>query len=95
MAPRVERAVETSTRFDRRRASDRSADASRAPAEAAPSRKRRATRDGREPLVIYMLPASIKALKIAAIEQDSTASAIVAEAVTTWLRANRVGFSDA
>jgi hypothetical protein len=48
-------------------------------------RKRRATRDGREPLVVYMLPDAIKALKIAAVEQDTTASAIVTEAVTMWL----------
>jgi hypothetical protein len=53
--------------------------------ESAP-RKRRATRDGREPLVVYMLPDAIKALKIAAVEQDTTASAIVTEAVTIWLR---------
>ena len=53
--------------------------------ESAP-RKRRATRDGREPLVVYMLPDAIKALKIAAVEQDTTASAIVTEAVTVWLR---------
>jgi len=53
--------------------------------ESAP-RKRRATRDGREPLVIYMLPDAIKALKIAAVEQDTTASAIVTEAVTMWLK---------
>ena len=83
MPPRVERAIEASTRFDRRRASDRNADASRAPAESAPSRKKRATSDGREPLVVYMLPAAIKALKIAAIEQDSTASAIVADPYLT------------
>jgi hypothetical protein len=50
------------------------------------SRKRRATRDGREPLVVYMRPESIKALKIAALEHDTTASAIVAEAVTFWLQ---------
>jgi hypothetical protein len=50
------------------------------------SRKRRATRDGREPLVVYMRPESIKALKIAALEHDTTASAIVTEAVTFWLQ---------
>jgi hypothetical protein len=33
-----------------------------------------------------MLPDAIKALKIAAVEQDTTASAIVTEAVTIWLR---------
>jgi hypothetical protein len=49
--------------------------------------KRRTTRDGRQPLVVYMHPESIKALKIAALEHDTTASAIVAEAVTVWLRA--------
>lgn len=47
--------------------------------------KRRSTRDGREPLVVYMRPESIKALKIAALEHDTTASAIVADAVASWL----------
>ena len=49
-------------------------------------RKRRATRDGREALVVYMLPEAIKALKIAALQLDTTASAIVSDAVSTWLR---------
>lgn len=49
-------------------------------------RKRRATRDGREPLVVYLRPEAIKALKMAALGDDTTASAIVAEAVQTWLR---------
>jgi hypothetical protein len=50
------------------------------------SRKRRATSDGREPLVIYMPPETIKRLKIAALEHDTTASAIATEAVVAWLR---------
>lgn len=50
-------------------------------------RKRRATSDGREPLVVYMPPESIKALKIAAVEHDTTASAIVTAIVDVWLRA--------
>ena len=54
-------------------------------AKAAP--KPRATRDGRQPLVVYMRPESIKALKIAALEDDTTASAIVAAAVASWLDA--------
>ena len=54
-----------------------------------PSRKRRSTRDGREPLVIYLRPESIKALKMAALERDTTASAIMAEALDTWLGARR------
>jgi hypothetical protein len=33
-----------------------------------------------------MLPDSIKALKIAAVEQDTTASAIVTAAVESWLK---------
>lgn len=49
--------------------------------------KRRSTRDGRQPLVVYMPPESIKALKIAAVEYETTASAIVADAVSTWLLA--------
>lgn len=51
-------------------------------------RKRRSTSDGREPLVVYLRPESIKALKMAALEGDTTASAIVAGAVDGWLRAN-------
>ena len=51
-------------------------------------RKRRSTSDGREPLVVYLRPEAIKALKIAALEHDSTASAIVAQSVDTWLRAH-------
>lgn len=71
-----------------RRASDKpSAEAARATvvADAKPARKRRATRDGREPLVVYMPPESIKALKFAALEYDTTASAIVLDAVMRWL----------
>ena len=49
-------------------------------------RKRRATSDGREPLVIYLRPESIKALKIAALERDVTASAIMADALGLWFR---------
>ena len=49
-------------------------------------RKRRSTRDGREPLVIYLRPESIKALKIAALEDDTTASAIMTEALGAWFR---------
>ena len=51
-----------------------------------PARKRRATRDGREPLVIYLRPESIKALKIAALELDVTASSIMADALGLWFR---------
>ncbi len=50
--------------------------------------KRRSTSDGREPLVVYLRPEAIKSLKMAALEGDTTASAIVAAAVDGWLRAN-------
>ena len=53
-----------------------------------PARKRRSTRDGREPLVVYLRPESIKALKIAALENDTTVSAIVADQADAWLRAH-------
>jgi hypothetical protein len=66
-----------------RRSSDRSTGAI---GKAGAPRKRRATSDGREPLVVYMRPESIRALKIAALEDDTTASAIVAEATDAWLR---------
>lgn len=51
------------------------------------ARKRRSTSDGREPLVVYLRPESIKALKIAALEQDTTVSAILADQADAWLRA--------
>jgi hypothetical protein len=51
------------------------------------TRKRRATSDGREPLVVYLRPEAIKSLKIAALERDTTASAIMADALDLWFRA--------
>jgi hypothetical protein len=56
-----------------------------------PARTRRSTRDGRQPLVVYLRPEAIKALKMAALEGDTTASAIVASAVDGWLRGNGRG----
>jgi hypothetical protein len=55
------------------------------------SPKRRVTRDGRHPLVIYMRPEAIKALKMAALEDDTTASAIVGDAVSSWLASRARG----
>ena len=74
-----------------RRATDRSEPSPRNGGAKTPAgkRKRRSTRDGREPLVIYLRPESIKALKIAALEDDTTASAIMAGALEVWLRARR------
>ena len=48
--------------------------------------EKRATRDGRQPLVVYMRQEAIKALKIAALQAATTASAIVATVVATWLQ---------
>lgn len=87
--------TETDTRFDRRTAEKRSTAPSRRKSDrevkVEPERPRgkRATRDGRQPLVVYMRPETIKALKIAALENDTTASAIVADAVSSWLRSRR------
>lgn len=53
--------------------------------------KRRVTRDGRQPLVVYMRPEAIKALKMAALEDDTTASAIVGDAVSSWLASRAKG----
>ena len=53
--------------------------------------KRRVTRDGRQPLVVYMRPEAIKALKMAALEDDTTASAIVGDAVSSWLTSRAKG----
>jgi hypothetical protein len=73
-----------------RRATDRTEGSARDGGKSsAPKRKRRSTRDGREPLVIYLRPESIKALKIAALEDDTTASAIVADALDRWLHTRR------
>jgi hypothetical protein len=36
--------------------------------------------------VIYLRPESIKSLKIAALERDTTASAIMADALDLWFR---------
>jgi len=90
MARRSESATGVNSVFDRRSASKNGTSSTarasaRGTTEAAPRRKRRATSDGREPLVVYLLPSCIKALKIAAVELDSTASAIVGEAVAAWL----------
>jgi hypothetical protein len=76
------------TTFDRRR-SDRPAAPQQLKVDAATGRAttKRATSDGRQPLVVYLRPESIRALKIAAVENDTTASAIVAEAVSSWLSA--------
>ena len=52
-------------------------------------RKRRSTRDGRQPLVIYLRPEAIKALKIAALDRDTTASAIMADVLDAWLDARQ------
>ena len=71
-----------------RRATDLPADAriSEGSSAGGETRKRRSTRDGREPLVVYLRPEAIKALKIAALETDTTVSAILAEQADAWLR---------
>jgi len=94
MPSREKRVTEGDTKFDRRSASrapqkvvDERRSGARAGGDDTRPRKRRATRDGREPLVVYMQPEAIKALKIAALQHDTTASAIVSEAVSAWLDA--------
>ena len=74
-----------------RRAADRGEPGAREAVgkSAGAGRKRRSTRDGREPLVIYLRPESIRALKIAAIEEGTTASAIMADALEAWVRTRR------
>ena len=74
----------TGTALDRRRSTDRRTPGTTGEPE--PARKRRSTRDGREALVVSMPPLLIKSVKIAALERDTTASAIVIEAVDSWLR---------
>ena len=72
-----------------RRATDLPDAHAASPAAAGAGRKRRSTRDGRQPLVIYLRPEAIRALKIAALERDSTASAIMADVLDTWLERQR------
>jgi len=94
MPSRDKRVTEGDTKFDRRsanRASQKVVEERRGgvrvDGDESRPRKRRATRDGREPLVVYMQPEAIKALKIAALQYDTTASAMVSEAVSAWLDA--------
>lgn len=70
-----------------RRSTDAARSASAADKLGGATRKRRATSDGREPLVVYLRPEAIKSLKIAALERDTTASAIMADALDLWFRA--------
>lgn len=42
--------------------------------------------DGRKALLVYLNEGLIKDLKVAAVERDTTASAITSEAVEAWLR---------
>ena len=68
-----------------RRATDITDSRSSSESTTGSGRKRRSTRDGRQPLVIYLRPEAIKALKIAALERDTTASAIMADILDAWL----------
>ncbi len=43
--------------------------------------------DGRKALLVYLDQELIKNLKVAAVERDTTASAITSEAIESWLRA--------
>ncbi len=72
-----------------RRASDITDPRSSSESPTGSGRKRRSTRDGRQPLVIYLRPEAIKALKIAALERDTTASAIMADVLDAWLDARQ------
>jgi antitoxin-like ribbon-helix-helix protein len=77
----------TDITFDRRRSDRPAAPQPKVDAPTGRASTKRATSDGRQPLVVYLRPESIRALKIAAVENDTTASAIVAEAVSSWLSA--------
>lgn len=50
------------------------------------SPKRRATKEGREQMLVYLFPEGIKELKLAAVEESRTVSSLVAEAVNEWLQ---------
>lgn len=47
--------------------------------------RRRTLADGRQQVLLYLPPDMIKALKIAAVEQDSSVSQLVEALVTAWL----------
>lgn len=56
------------------------------PAGRSAGTRRRATKDGREQLLVYLRPEGIRELKLAALEGDTTASAIVADALNAWFQ---------
>lgn len=47
--------------------------------------RRRTLADGRTQMLIYLPPDMIKALKLLAVEQESSVSQLVEEAVGAWL----------
>ncbi len=53
------------------------------PIAAGTSARKRA--DGRRQLLVYLPPAVIKEVKKAAVDEDTTASAIAEEALRAWL----------
>ncbi len=56
-------------------------------AQAAPrARDRRGPSDGRKQFLVYLQPEGIQALKMIALERETTASEVVAEAVNEWLQ---------
>ncbi len=56
-------------------------------AQAAPrARDKGRTRGGRKQFLVYLQPEGIQAIKMIALERETTASEVVAEAVNEWLQ---------
>ena len=57
--------------------------------ESAPGR--RETKDGKRQFLVYLDPEIIKQVKLLAVERETSASQLVGEALTAWLRGGRSG----
>lgn len=58
-----------------------------------PERRSRDRADGRRQLLVYVAPDVIKEVKKTAVDQDTTASAIVEKALKDWLAKRDIGCS--
>ena len=52
---------------------------------------RRGTKDGKRQFLVYLDPEIIKQVKLLAVERETSASQLVGEALTAWLRGGRSG----
>lgn len=54
-----------------------------------PVKERRSLGDGRVQFLVYLPPELVRELKLAAVHRDTSASAIVEQAVSAWLSRRR------